>query len=828
MRWAIFQYVKVAVASGVVALIFSTSANAWSTSSPPEFIDSDIKVFYSYPCQGTFGTITLDGNEIRDACIMGENVKVAWYLTRIGTVAYAISFPLSNTYYHLDVCGGTMGCVYAEQTNTFLGFGEVYQNFVSTLEISYQNGTLHYAPRPGSSVLSLGNFEGQTFTPQTIATSRNGKWALLEVRDYGIFRIDNRTLDIRRVVAPGISYGYGSDPRIEMTISNDGSTIALVGTRMSISIILVNDTCGDKPNAQMKTYYTGTTVACAYVPTPSDKYIADFRYAVRPIFSNDDKTLSFDAFSYNVAGRHFTLFEDSKDKQDRPHYLALGDSFTSGEGEIDNSRYLGGSGNKCHVSNRSYPFLLGASWDMSVYSTACSGATMQSARGESAKLHQPNQLTELENRPAQLATVGIGGNDAGLIGKLKDCLGIDTCKWAGTSEYRQRTAMEIKQLFPHLKDFYADMKVKTLGPVIVVGYPRIITANETCSSGIGLLLNQTERVFMNEAIHYLNQVIQAAANDIGVEYADVEEVLNGGELCSLLESPYMNAIHIGDDYPDISILPFLKVIGAESFHPKPAAHAKVATRVFETFPDLSNIPTYMNNGNPTVAPAFSSYWDSIETNLKPQKAVPFLKSTTIAKKGMLEIFFPAFTFKPLSNIVLELHSEVKNLGTVKSSEDGSLAATISTDDFELGFHSVHAIGNDFANNDIDTYDFLEVFDESEDTTVPIVGFQTGGETVTADSTDNILSDVEAFKPPQSESFSGLSKGYAVASVLGASTAAASYLLPVAEVTNTFQPLKSKENDSLNWSAVVVLMGTLIITAVWLFANKRQKQPGNPT
>ena len=828
MWWAIFKYVKVAAASVVVALIFSTSTNAWSTSSPPEFMDSDIKVFYSYPCQGTLGTITLDGNEIRDACIMGENVKVAWYLTRSGTVAYAISFPLSNTYYYLDVCGGTMGCVYAEQTNTFLGFGEVYQNFVSTLEISYQNGALHYSPRPGLSALSFGNFGGQTFIPQTIATSRNGKWALLEVRDYGIFRIDTQTLDIRRVVAPGVSYGYGSDPRIEMTISNDGNTIAVVGTRMGISIILVNDTCGDKPNAQMKTYYTGTAVACAYVPAPSDKYIADFRHAVRPIFSNDDKTLSFDAFSYNVAGRHLTLFEDSKDKQARPHYLALGDSFTSGEGEIDDSRYLGGSGNKCHVSNRSYPFLLGTSWDMSVYSTACSGATTQSARGESAKLHQPNQLTELENRPAQLATVGIGGNDAGLIGKLKDCLGVDTCKWAGTSEHRHRTAIEIKQLFPRLKDFYTDMKVKTLGPVIVVGYPRIITANESCTSGIGLLLNQTERVFMNEAIRYLNEVIQAAANDVGVEYADVEEVLNGGELCSSLESPFMNAVRIGDDYPDISALPFFKVIGAESFHPKPAAHAKLAAQIFQTFPDLSNLPTYMNNGNPTAVPAFSSYWDSEDTNLKPQKAVPFLKSTTIAQKGMLEILFPAFTFKPFSTIVLELHSEVKNLGTVKSSENGSLAATISAADIELGFHSVHAIGEDFAGNDIDTYDFLEVTDRSDNEGESSQGMQDDDETTIADSTDSTLPDIEVHKSSQPMSFNNPSKGYVVASVLGASTATTPYLLPVAEATNAFQSLVPKENHGFTGPAVLVLASALIIATVWFFANKRQKQPGNPT
>ena len=827
MWWAIFKYVKVAVVSIVAALLFSVSVNAWSTGSPPEFIDSDIKVFYSYPCQGKFGTITLDGNEIPNACIMGENLKVAWYLPRNGGVAYAISFPFANTYYHLDICGGMIGCVFAEQTNTFVGFSGVYRNFISKLEVTYQSGVLHYAPRPDSSELSVSQFGGSTFIPQTMATSRNGKWALLEVRDYGIFRIDTQTLDIRRVVAPGVSYGYGSDPQIEMTISNDGNTVAIVGTRMSIHVIAINETCGDKPSAEMKTYFTGDSASCTYIPTPSNKYIADFRHAVRPLFSYDDKTLSFDALSYSVAGRHFTLFSDINDRQTQPLYLALGDSFTSGEGEVNDSYYLRGAGNKCHVSNRSYPFLLGVSWDITPLSTACSGATMQSARGKSAKIHQPNQLAELESRPIQLATVGIGGNDAGLIGKLKDCLGLDTCKWAGTAEYRHRTAIEIQQLFPHLKDFYADMKVRTLGPVIVVGYPRIITADENCSSPVGLLLNQTERVFMNEAIHYLNQVIQAAATDVGVEYADIEESLNGGELCSTLESPYMNALRIGDDYPDITALPFLKVIGAESFHPKPAAHAKTAMRIFQNFSDLSNIPTYMNNGNPTNVPTLSPYWDSEETNLKPQKAISFLTKASINQKELVEIFFPAFTFKPLSTIVLELHSEVKNLGMVHSLEDGSLAATIPSADFELGFHSLHAIGKDFAGNDIDTYDFLEVTEEGEAVSDISSGISSESEISTATLSKNGLTSSET-NNPSTIGLSSSSASYIIGSVLGSSTTSSPYLLPVASIRQMSELSISKENKGINWLILLTLASSLVIAAVWFFANKRQKQPSNPT
>ena len=827
MWWVIFKYVKVAIVSSVVAIIISVNVGAWSGSSTPEFIDSDIKVFYSHPCQGNFGTITLNGKQIAGACIMGENLKVAWYLPQQGGVAYAISFPLGNTYYNLDVCEGMIGCVFAEHTNTFVGFSGVYRNFVSNLEAIYRNGELHYVPRENSSEFSVGQFADKTFTPQTIAISRNGKWALLEVRDYGTFRIDTRTLEVRRIIAPGISYGYGSDPEIQMAISNDGKTVAVVGTRMGLSIILVDETCGDTPNPLMKTYYTGNAVQCLYLPTPTNKYIADFRHAVRPVFSNNDKTLSFDALSYSVAGRHFTLFSDNNANLIQPTYLALGDSFTSGEGETDDLYYLGGASNKCHVSNRSYAFLLGASWDTTPQSIACSGATMQSARGKSAKVHQPNQLAELESKPIQVATLGIGGNDAGLIGKLKDCIGIDTCKWAGTPEHRSRTAEEIKQLFPHLKNFYADMKVRTLGPVIVVGYPRIITALETCSSAIGLLLNQTERVFMNEAIHYLNQVIQAAANDVGVEYADVEEALSGGELCTTMDSPFMNAIRIGDDYPDIAALPFLKVIGAESFHPKPAAHAKLAAKIFQSFPDLSNIPTYMNNGNPTDVPEVGSYWDSIPTSLPAQKAVSFLNKSSINKKDLVELFFPAFTFKPLSSVALEIHSEVKGLGVVKSSEDGSLTATISSSNFDIGFHSVHAIGEDFAGNAIDTYDFLAVMEENN-ATEPALSAQSEVKNLSDNPQDDALLKAENTNTAKPEAPKQPLNGFFTGDVLGAATVRPSQSLPIGSMKQNLERSTSTKKDKFNWAIVLALSVGLLIIAAWFSANKQQKRPGNPT
>ena len=834
MWWNVLKYLGIIGASFLCGLIFTTSVNAWSPNVSPDFKQSDVKVYHSRPCPGNFGTIAVSGEGSIVACIMGENTQVASYFPANGGVAYAVSFPFENTFYRLDVCQGVWGCVYAEQSDTFVGVTGIYKHLVAHLSRSIQDGVIHYSLNDNLFVFPLSQFSGRSFIPQTFAASQNGKWALVELKSYGFLRVNIQTLEVRRIIAPGIDYGYGSDPRIEMTISNDGSLVVVVGLRMGLSVVVIDEVCGDRPTEFMQTYYTGAVTACTYLQTPANKYISNFVHALRPIVSKNGKTLSFDIFSNSVAPRHITLFSDSSDIRTDPFYLALGDSFTSGEGETNDSYYLGGASNRCHLSSRSYPFLLANLWNMAGGSTACSGATMQAARVNSGKSNQPEQLAELEFVSPQVATVGIGGNDAGLIGKLKDCLGLDTCRWAGTAEDRRRTAMEIKNLYPHLKQFYIDTKVRTLGPVIIVGYPRIITSEQGCLSGIGALLNQTERVFMNEAIHYLNQVIQAAANDVGVEYADVENAFSGGELCSSLEPPFMNSIRKGDDYVVIAALPLMKIVGAESFHPKPEGHVKVAAKIFQNFSNLNTINTFMNNGNPTAVPTQNSYWDSEESNSKPQRAIPFLNKVTIKKKGLFEISFPAFTFKPSTDVVLELHSEVKNLGTVQSREDGSFDATISSADFEIGFHSVHAIGKGFTGNDIDAYDFLAVEDEpttgDEDTSEETVG----GEGVTivppanSQPTGNKSSSIQAGSPRFNQALPSPSAAQVDGSseILGASTTNTPNQNTSGSVQDraerATESVKSNESDTYKGLIVLALIICLAVSAITIFVYNRTK------
>jgi lysophospholipase L1-like esterase len=714
--------VKILITGIVLGLVFTTSVQAWSVNSQPGYQLSEVKSFNSNPCSGIYQTIAVSGEGSIEACVMGKKVRVASFYPAQGGVAYAISFPLESSFYRLDVCGGVWGCIYADDNDTFVGlFGE-YKHLVKGLVKNTYQGVIHYTPSEQSAIFNFTSIAHLFSAAQSVAMSGNGKWGLVEVRDFGIFRINTQTLEARRIIAPGFSYGLGSDPRVEMAISNDGGTAAIIGLRMGIWVVSIDNSCGDSPNEFTQRNYIGAITPCRFIPTPSDAYIPSFSYALRPRFSEDGSNLSFEAFSANAPPRHVILFSKTGVTQENGPYAAIGDSFTSGEGEIDDSFYIGGAQNKCHVSSRSYPFLLASLWGFVGYSTACSGATMDAARGQSP--NQPNQLQELESHVPHVTTIGIGGNDAGLMGKLKTCLGLDTCEWANTPTERYKTALEIKSLYPRLKQFYNEVKTRTPGSVVVVGYPRVIYGQSRCVSPIGLLLNETERTFMNEAIHYLNQVIQAAASSSEVEYVDIEEVFVGGELCTSLSPPFMNGIRSGDEYAAISMLPALKIIGAESFHPTPAGHAQVASRISQAFPNPNSQNLCSTCTGQTSAPSPSAYWEGEEVSSVPRQAVSFLNKVTIKKGDSFSISLPAFSFKPSSNATIELHSDVKSLATVQTAEDGSLETTLSTVDLESGFHSVHVIGKDFSGNTIDTYDFLAI-EATAPSTIPIFTSQPG-------------------------------------------------------------------------------------------------------
>ena len=203
-------------------------------------------------------------------------------------------------------------------------------------------------------------------------------------------------------------------------------------------------------------------------------------------------------------------------------FVALGDSFSSGEG---NPPFLGGD---CHRSTQAWPRLLSrrserlrlnANW-------ACSGATI-AALTSSYKGQRP-QLQRL-GAGTEMVTVTIGGNDVGFSNVLLKCF-VRNCVKSGRLAEAQR---DIERLGGELEAAYRSISDEILGPVISVGYPRLFPlGNERC-----VWLRENEKDGLNELGRQLNRTMAAAAAAAGTRFVSVLDVLAGHELCT--RDPYV-------------------------------------------------------------------------------------------------------------------------------------------------------------------------------------------------------------------------------------------------------------------------------------------------
>ena len=109
-------------------------------------------------------------------------------------------------------------------------------------------------------------------------------------------------------------------------------------------------------------------------------------------------------------------------------YVALGDSFSSGEG---NPPYDAGTNvptDKCHRSPKAYPHVLNHrqtnEWNLDPNGfVACSGSVIQNVvYGQTSKTHREgSQLSKLSDTTAKV-TISVGGNNADFPSVIQDCV----------------------------------------------------------------------------------------------------------------------------------------------------------------------------------------------------------------------------------------------------------------------------------------------------------------------------------------------------------------------------------------------------------------------
>lgn len=403
-----------------------------------------------------------------------------------------------------------------------------------------------------------------------------------------------------------------------------------------------------------------------------------YRYAHHPRF--DDFSLFVTVRS--MSGPDYLVEKQFSTPERRFQYVALGDSFTSGEGEDDDGQYLPGTNtpdNRCHVSGRSYPFLL-IHTPLPMTSVACSGAVTDDLILPNRGL--PAQAVAIRQHQPDVVTTSIGGNDFDLVGKLAACAGPGTCMWA-QPEHRRLSAQEAMGLRDRLVEVFTEVRESApLARHFAVGYPLAIDPFGSCDLLTKLLLNTDERRYLYEAQKLLNSVIASAAQQASVKYIDVSNAFQNHALCSQTGSLAMNSLRFGDDLAPVPGLPTLKLIGNESFHPTPFGHRLVAHLVDASVERGGDVGCEAEVCESPPDP----YWGQLSQNQTVWRLTYERLSTFDARVESTGLFAPG------STVAATLFSDEVDLGALTADESGSVQLTISTELLRNEAHTVLLTG----------------------------------------------------------------------------------------------------------------------------------------
>ena len=195
------------------------------------------------------------------------------------------------------------------------------------------------------------------------------------------------------------------------------------------------------------------------------------------------------------------------------HYVALGDSYSSGDGA---GSYSGGS---CDRSAYAYPQQwANANAPASFAFVACSGATTSDVLS--------SQVSAL-SASTTLVSITIGGNDVGFSSVLETCVleSTSSCESAVAGAEAKVASPLPSELDSVLQTIRKDAPAAR---IVVLDYPELYDLSRS-SSCIGL--STADRTALNQGADQLDSAIAAAAARNGDSFLDVRSQFSGHEIC---------------------------------------------------------------------------------------------------------------------------------------------------------------------------------------------------------------------------------------------------------------------------------------------------------
>lgn len=565
----------------------------------------------------------------------------------------------------------------------------------------------------------------------SLAFSGDSDWMVVDLPGIGLARIDLHTFDVLPFGEP-INYNIGLTPSLQTAISSDGRYAVEASIPFNIFKLYDLSTCAPVPDV-----ITSRVVCQSINMLPIMQQKVPGYFGVSTLRFHGDYALDLYVVTKinNVVGRSHQVLTAAGQTDAGFQYLALGDSFASGEGAFSYKSFTDVSNNKCHLSQKSYPYLIGSilNYDRSE-SIACSGAKIEDivrvdddyggqvhdgnkrgSRDLQSIIHSlaPGYIGQIEFLPKyipKVITISTVGNDVGFKDKIQRCLDTDTC--FSTYEDRLEIVNEINAQFYHLTDMYKQLK-EAAAPdtkIYVIGYPILTDPDGNCA--LNVHMNHDELVLAGQLVNYLNQMVKTAAAQQGVFYVDVEHALDGHRLCETDSwNVAVNGLTAGND-----IFSFLGgPIGNESFHPNAFGHELFKNTILEK---TNNLSAPMPDANPTLTIPNPVDTLPILQAPKANRTTKIIKNVTGTNGGVVETGKTWATRIPAVRYVQAglkvkawLNSDPYYIGEFPVNDDGSIDISFTLPNtISGGFHTLHLYGVNTSNEDVDLYQTIYVSD----------------------------------------------------------------------------------------------------------------------
>lgn len=457
--------------------------------------------------------------------------------------------------------------------------------------------------------LTLNDEQGRALVinAQTLAFSDNGSWLVAETL-YGRFvRINLASLDVTAFAPAYGAQGHAGLLASHLAISDDGRFVATANDAASALKVYDLTQCVDATCISHD--YRGLVDGAV----PGLRNIKRVRFVQSGL-------LSLDVTGATPQNSGVYLLAPTHQINSLLAYLALGDSFTSGEGAFDYLQGTDTTTNRCHLSLHSYPLQITQALftQQSGRSVACSGAriydlasTASGYRGQvrggqtMANLQQTREVNRIlaDFEPGNIAqqyfarhyqpnvlTVSIGGNDIGFGDIIERCAvpRISLHRSDGDCFNTYEDRVEVLNLVDRTVTKWTGLfkQLRSAVPattIYAVGYPSIVDGRGHCP--VNVQLSKSEIEFAETLTAYLNKQIARSAQQADVTFVDIEDALFGHRLCEARGSQVaVNGITAGTDIGVLGV----RSLGRESYHPNALGQRLMAEAIMRKTNRLSS------------------------------------------------------------------------------------------------------------------------------------------------------------------------------------------------------------------------------------------------